>query len=901
MISMLKCYRLPIKEQVPGYPGLRLGKKWFRPNDEECRDSGNLRRVWRETQIPPPNREFLAHSTNPHKHLAEERYRAHKMLYDVIQKCGKVPYEISASRRSESVRPGGGYHAVFTHRDRAYPQRNEPIEENAVMVCVDVDYYMSDEALAHSGRPIMMYTFNPVAYNGETAESCWNTDPDGTVCYQVRGGGTYRHRMRDYTALDSATIALPSGNKRVYSVDWQRVSPTHIVVLLTPDVLIRVNDWFNEEEDIVPEFQWRVMRDGFQACGETIRIHLDGRSVDVPADAHAQVAWRLESAKKDFGIGAIHQQLTAHGCGEKALMAAGAYYKLRQQDELPLPQVLNYTRFALDKRGLPIVEEIDDMRGTHAAVANPPTPAPVFAPLASTGNAIAAVVERIHEVLQAPDPDFPIESLAKEFVVMCLLFADVRNNSVVPLSYDELAACISRPKTRARIEHVAATSAISSVLSVTAFMKREAYGEVRAPRNISATDDEHLANLGVWTYAVKKNVLNKLHFYFPGHGPKEIAEQLAAFVNMSTEPVFETDFSRFDGSIHPRVRRAVELEFYGACCSDPEAVKALISREIDNPNCTTRGMAYDSLGTRLSGSPLTTDGNTLINAFVQYCANRHEGFDEEVAFKQIGPCYGDDGVTRAKHMEYVCGKLGMKIKSVERASVANPHVGFLGRIYPNIRDDLGSFQDPPRVWAKFGAVLAVEGIDPEDLMTDKIFSFSITDSGAPLLGKYCARALRVRRQVPVNARGLTRAYLSECLGLSATNTWPQVDPDNTEYRDLYARLLGIERETLEEAEAAVARATRASGLRHILPYVEDPNAGPPGAYVIGSWAGKFSPVSLRASGRTGTTVNRSTRPPTGQRSAPTRTVSSSTRPAATVNERSSPSAPLSAAPAPQGP
>jgi len=144
-----------------------------------------------------------------------------------------------------------------------------------------------------------------------------------------------------------------------------------------------------------------------------------------------------------------------------------------------------------------------------------------------------------------------------------------------------------------------------------------------------------------YVYAFKTDVLLQLDWYGPGKTPVEAIQRFRAF---GENGYVVTDYSRFDGTISQWLQNhVVKAAYCRWICPEERAnfvdyfQKVFIRRARSD-----QGFEYDpGHGTR-SGSPITTDGNTMINAFVHYAALRGAGYDKQLAWdnsaRNCGKC-----------------------------------------------------------------------------------------------------------------------------------------------------------------------------------------------------------------------------------------------------------------------
>jgi len=276
-------------------------------------------------------------------------------------------------------------------------------------------------------------------------------------------------------------------------------------------------------------------------------------------------------------------------------------------------------------------------------------------------------------------------------------------------------------------------------VKVRAFMKGESYARPCDPRNISTVGAEHTSRLSAYTYPYKYDVLYPKLWYAPGKPPWMVADRIVdlfqAFAVLS-----ETDYSRFDGTINLWLREHVERASYLLWCSPKfrADLGELLSAEINPRACTSNGLPYDPQASRLSGSPLTTDGNTEINGFVSYSAAREAGMSPEKAMSLLGSHGGDDGVSPIKPAWLVkaASDLGLKLKCVRRDN----GITFLGRLFYNSSNgQRGSIQDPLRTWRKLHISFAPAYITDRQALANRAAGYRSLDPEAPVIKEWTAK------------------------------------------------------------------------------------------------------------------------------------------------------------------
>jgi len=234
------------------------------------------------------------------------------------------------------------------------------------------------------------------------------------------------------------------------------------------------------------------------------------------------------------------------------------------------------------------------------------------------------------------------------------------------------------------------------------FVKNEAYSVPNDPRVITTNSTALTLRMSAFTYAMKEDILKKLPFYGPCKTPLEVHERIRL---IGQEGLLESDYNRFDGSISKYLQDLVNAIYLRWLNDGPDAVEwVVLFQQVFVQKATTKhGVKYKpGFGTR-SGSPITTDGNTLINAFISYSALREMGKTKDEAWSLLGLYTGDDGLNRnipglEAAMKMAVAALGLSIDIV--SSVPDSSIKFAGRCFPRPLTSLSSHQDVKRTLVK---------------------------------------------------------------------------------------------------------------------------------------------------------------------------------------------------------
>lgn len=335
--------------------------------------------------------------------------------------------------------------------------------------------------------------------------------------------------------------------------------------------------------------------------------------------------------------------------------------------------------------------------------------------------------------------------------------------------------------------------------TVKAFQKKESYQKFTDPRNISTVHTSHILEASCYTYPFKKYVLQRFCRFMPGSKPADIEDRMMCVCG-PVDVVLETDYTRLDGTISrwlsENVQDACYLRYFG---DDPQLID-ILNRQRLGRGVTQYGVKYEPECSRLSGSPFTTDGNTLICGFVAYVTYREAGFSAAQSINMPALLYGDDGVIgglEASTMERVAKDFGLKLKCQVRHH--GEPVGFVGRIFQDPWTTASSYQDPVRTMSKIHTTTSNPQVVPDRLaLSWKAIAYLVTDSKTPLIRAYCEMVLKNLNIDPTGEMWamahMARALLNDLpyfLRHLDGSGWYQDDNDDLR-REQMAVMLGID-------------------------------------------------------------------------------------------------------------
>jgi hypothetical protein len=608
--------------------------------------AANLRRDFQRRLMIGIDRVRLGH---PHKASAEERNAATRGMSSTIMACGYVPYHVSPSKREIG---DDGCREYFDMRDLTIPRFPDAVNDRHVMVMTDVDYYAPLDQWLSFERPLMMYTFVPEKVAGAVNDGYF-TIRDNMVEYTVNGGSTWKHPLWDYNNdimyVDQRPTTLMSNFKlwmmktflgvdrlgsTVVVVDQFRVSENRRIVCMVPTVTL---PWWMDPkrfngvklERMKPTIgDFNVIRSLQKDGGMQISIGRVGEhtSVEMPIETFESVASTHRQSNKAYLSSTERKTQTG-------IKSAIAHEYLASRGDHRLGPIIHVpgemaNHFVVNK-DRPFHDDDGTTYARRFASCPLGTEAEALYPVENRTNDVACIEGRV-SVPQAKaqkklraTPQTRFLNYAQEFVELVVPKHKVGRGN--PLEVEEVVVKQDLPRQRERSERSRFDT--WDKFCVKAFQKREAYGAPNHPRNISSVPTTHTLRLAGFTYAFKEDILNDCEWYVPGMTPMDIVDVMQKRLAVHDD-IFETDFSRFDGTVTIWLRENVEFAVYKRWVKTAylNELTNLFDDEVHCKGFTKFGVKYMPNASRLSGSPLTTDGNTVINAFCSFAAFREAGF-----------------------------------------------------------------------------------------------------------------------------------------------------------------------------------------------------------------------------------------------------------------------------------
>jgi hypothetical protein len=231
-----------------------------------------------------------------------------------------------------------------------------------------------------------------------------------------------------------------------------------------------------------------------------------------------------------------------------------------------------------------------------------------------------------------------------------------------------------------------------------------------------------------------------------GLNPEETTEAVVTAC-LDADSITDTDFTAQDATIDIN-KRNVELmlllQLFDSACHEL----------IENWHFTdyygrvlygdkgTKREAFHFNGSRGSGSPFTTLGNTPLTALFAYIALRLSGKTPQEAWDALGVYSGDDGLT-ADLPPVACDKAALALGFLVKTTCRTRFIPFLGRNYLDpIGGSRSSIHSPLRTLAKLHATLLnIEEFTAEEAMILKAICFQVTDRHSDFFGAWSHKVL----------------------------------------------------------------------------------------------------------------------------------------------------------------
>nr|APG76285.1 hypothetical protein [Hubei noda-like virus 18] len=740
-----------------------------------------------------------ARAGHSHSDAATSRNSATESMHSAARQLGMQPYVISPSRREQGAL---GWRCYFHPNDYGMHTRYDVIPDDACFIMTDVDYYADMPDWLSLARPIFMYSFMPTRAAGNVDGSNYTIIND-VVRYRVNGGGDFHHQLWNWN-FDTLYVDMPCnilqqsmrwicnacgwGYRRHYfTIDSISFSPMHNIYVLLPLRTLSI-DFLQLGRRL------ERMRFGDGAFNKLL-VNRDGElwvsiakqgeytAVDLSINEFEAVSATFSLASKHYLADTLRWAPSIKNDGTASIL----HCYLKQEIHRPQDNLV-FQPGTMSPHYIVKPKPYEEYHFYARDFAPCPLSRPALAPAVSQTNEDITILERVTKPQQRsgrkiPPPHFV--DYANEFVTKLV---EGFEHTGDPWQWEDVADLQIRQHQRVR--NLRSILHTTCEFVVRAFQKKEHYSSITAPRNISTVPSEHTLEYSTFTRSFKEVVLKRAHWYVPGSNPEQIAQRVSNLAR-SGDSVLETDFSKFDGHqsewLHYHVEFPAQYLFFKE--KYRYRLYELHARELSPKAYTSAGKRYSPEFSRLSGTPNTTDGNTILNAFFQYATAREMRLSPEHAYQAIGLAYGDDGlmssVIKPEVAVRTANTIGLPVKT-HVVHYGEP-VTFLSRVFRDPWVCLSSIQEPRRALAKINSTVHPE-LDIRQAGLLKTSGYLITDALTPVISDWCYAYLRITAQEPTTELAASDAnYFAQEF---PDNPWPQ--DASIEWVDIVANLLNVQ-------------------------------------------------------------------------------------------------------------
>jgi len=675
---------------------------------------------------------------------------------------GLEPYYIQQSLTDVRKRRKGdrSYHWA---KDIAVPMKEftfDPMKEAAVLV--DVDHYINMPLLlAKYPGTYFVCTFQPTQTAISEGEYTFRFLPTNEVTYRVSGGAEYTHHVWDYSGdtIIVADVGLLTKRVCAYHIDRKRVDDHHVIVMLTllgqftiPSVIPTYLLIAGKQLDrLRPVYGPYVVLDVIRETGlyRSVSITGDFTSVTAPRASFDAVHAVALVAKVPMTPAMVASNIAATSPaglpterlppGHAAIIAG----YIRSGTPLfppvvyPPSQSILPIRFDKHDYNAPV-----PLTGFGSPLINPCYG--MVTSIASDDRCITGRVENFQREGEEEEPIPPtLAGYMQEFAEFLIPYPHEGH----PVDDDEVRERQDRPSQRNLVEDASVTGEFYK-RAWNCFVKKETYPKPTDPRNISVAAPATKLKYSRYQYAFGNEIMHEVRWYAFNKPPVDIAHEVTAILKTALWATL-ADGSRFDGHVSRRARileRIVMLRFFAR--QYHSGLNEAMDEQIGVNGSTECGRKYNSGYGRGSGSLETSNLNSVLSAFIGYCAHRNtlvNGVKKtaEEAWEALGMYGGDDSIegdVDPKALEKSSRAMGQdyEITTFTRGSMG---INFLNRFYgPEVwNGDPNSIANPKRLLAKLW-VGPASLTDVKTRLGERLSGYYRMDRNSPVIGRICRAA-----------------------------------------------------------------------------------------------------------------------------------------------------------------
>jgi hypothetical protein len=735
----------------------------------------------------------------------------------------------------------------MAHRsdDLRFGVKDTVVRHDHFFICIDVDYYLDLPLYLSYGAPVLLYTLFPNACGGGSADTTFSFNEDSEVVMRVMGGAEYKHRVWNHSH-DHVSVVSKWGTLISYSVESviMETDPHRRIVLYTPETMVPWPYWHGtvaaprlerlRVTHIVEGQPVNAMRvagchgDGgdtlsISPCGQAWEVRIPESAAYNVASAYNEGKVSISTVKRLVDSALRSHEPDAEAREKQSVKSAALIANLLRGGVKDLDVIKGTSALFLRSGGPGKADHYQAIAPTdpyeigkeyaRRLTARPTSLEAVF-PSECRANDVWTVEERID--LMSNTTPFPrhVRRWANEFVAAVV--PPHAANVGQPMTVEEVAMQQMKPLQKVRNRHEVPLAGLpedrgATVLSM---QKKESYVETKPPRNISTLTADHNLRLGGFARAFKAERKDAIPWFNIGDAPAATANRLRDIGKHGFD-LIETDYSRFDGRVSKDMKTLVAdacmLRWCHPCNRDE--LRRLLDEERDATARTRNGVRYNTGSSRLSGSAITSDHNTLINGFILYISFRGLSMDHDSAWRSLtkyGICHGDDGILAAVKpsldisIQRACKAIGMEVKIVRRQ--AGTPIFYLGRVWPDLTSTSSSMADPPRTLSHLHLTIAPESVPDDVAARNRARAYLVTDRLTPVVRGWAAAVLRVAPLNEWRRSAEDGMMTSEESHRSTGGAWVQHDSDIELLESTFCALLGVTDAELRHAEDELASA-----------------------------------------------------------------------------------------------
>jgi len=736
-----------------------IGAVWTTKFISSTLSAGNLSSSQqRQVFVATPLSRSKPQSNHTHGNSAADRNAGSATCALVANSLGLEPYFIQQSL-ADLRKARKGDRSFHWPKDIAIPPSEFAFDSTKqAAILIDVDYYIDmPTLLARHPGTYLVAAFQPTAVAKSEGEYTFRFLDDGRVRYEVSGGATYEHLVWDYAGDTFLVedVGLVSKTICAYHIDRKHVDAHHAIILLSligkfdcPAIL--PTSWVLEGKPLgrlSPIADGHVVMDIVTAEGRfrSIAVIGDHNAVTLPKAQFDAVRAVALIAKT---------MVTASTVASNIMPSAPSGLPTERLPPGHAAILTSYLRSVIPHSPPVVFPPSEALLPIHFGKYDYEAPVPLKAfgsPLIGPCYAYAASITSDDRCIQGRVEQFqatteaelepPLPPSLAGYMAEFAEFLIPNPHEGEPVDEDY----IREKKTRANQRHLLEQATVTGdnvEAKWSAFVKKETGVKPSDPRNISSGEPKTDLDYAAYMYAFHNEVMKRQEWYAFARTPKECAERIAEVLKDAAHAVC-ADGSRFDAHVKRYARileRICFLRFFKP--GYHARANEVLDTQIGLSGTTTEGRKYQSGYSRGSGSMETSDFNSVLTSFIDYCAWRNTTIDgikcsPALAWSKLGIYGGDDSLAGAVDPDALKRSSELMGQDYEVIVIPRGEVGveFLNRQFgPEIwNGDVNSMANPSRLLSKLWTGPAVLH-NPLQRFAERASGYYRMDGNSPVIG-----------------------------------------------------------------------------------------------------------------------------------------------------------------------